>query len=146
MLVKTLKNTLMYQMGTVLGIENNHTVFSEMRFSFASSDRGAGDAFEPVRGFLSYCFSLILSLCSPLAAEVGLQHCGHREGKDQTDSVWSGAARPVGPDKLSQEVSLTGNELPSSRNQSNSRYDPRDMQGGDMAQKGHWIEINERIL
>lgn len=97
----------------MLGIENNHTVFSEMRFSLANSDRGAGDAFEPVRGFLSYCFSLILSLCSPLAAEVSLQHCGHREGKDQTDSVGSGAARPVGPDQLSQEVSVTGNELPS---------------------------------
>lgn len=55
--------------------------------ALANSDRGASDAFEPVRGFLSYCFSLILSLCSPLAAEVGLQHCGHREGKDQTDSV-----------------------------------------------------------
>lgn len=52
------------------------------------------------------------SLCSPLAAEVGLQHGGHRERKDQTDSVWPGADGPVGPDQLSQEVSVTGNEPP----------------------------------
>ena len=51
-----------------------------------------------------------LSLCSPLSAEVCLQHRGHRERKDKTDSVRPGAVGPVSPDQLSQEVSVTGNE------------------------------------
>lgn len=65
--------------------------------------------FPEINNLLSKC--LVLSVCSPLSAEVGLQHSGHRERKDQTDSVWPGAVRPVGPDQLSQEVSVTGNEL-----------------------------------
>lgn len=54
--------------------------------------------------------SFLVSLCSSLSAEVSVQHSGHRERKDQTNSVRPRADRPILTDQLSQEVSVTGNE------------------------------------
>lgn len=50
-----------------------------------------------------------LPFCSSLSSEIGLQHCGYRERKDQTDPVRPGPVGPVSPDQLTQEVPVTGN-------------------------------------
>lgn len=52
-----------------------------------------------------------LPFCSALSPEVGLQHSGYRERKDQTDPVGPGPVGPVGPDQLTQEVPVTGNQI-----------------------------------
>ena len=79
--------------------------FENPRFSFF-------DWYKAAEETASAAEAMNVSLCSPspspLFVEVGLQHCGHRERKDQTDCVWPGPDGPVDPDQLTQEVSDTG--------------------------------------
>lgn len=62
-------------------------------------------------GYQSWSLCTSSPLCSSLSAEVGLQHSGYRERKDQTDPVGPGPVGPVGPDQLTQEVPVAGSQI-----------------------------------